>query len=340
MGSNALGTSPRVVKAANEYSWRTLSTYPDTGCQTLKQQICRFWSAYARLGSENIKIANGAEIVLSRLNSLFIEPGVSALGYVPQFKDYMEEVLILGGRFQGVPLDAFEGFKFRVASFSDAIGAGFPVVYIDNPNNPTGQYIALDEVDAIAAECARRGSVLVVDEAFGDYVPEDHSAVSLLNRYGNVVVTRTFSKGMGIADFRVGYGVMSAELGRYYDRVDPPFQISSIAAFLAGEALDDPGFVAANRERIGLQKARLTCGLRERGYSVAETHDTCPLFLLGRDDERIDLRAELLEKRIRTIGGTDYENLGRNYVRVNTPVAAEEFLARLDGRKTNTQREY
>ena len=101
VGSNALGTSPKVVEAANNYSWRTLSTYPDTGYHTLKQQICRFWSEYAQLSPENIKIANGAGIVLSRLNKLFIESGVSALGYVPQFKDYMEEVVILGGRFRG-----------------------------------------------------------------------------------------------------------------------------------------------------------------------------------------------------------------------------------------------
>ncbi len=335
VGSNALGTSPNVVEAANNYSWRTLSTYPDTSYRTLKRQICQFWSRYAQLSPENIKLANGAGIVLSRLNQLFIEPGVSALGYAPQFKDYMEDVVILGGRFQGVPLQASEGFKFRVAGFLNTIGTGFAVVYVDNPNNPTGQYIGLDEVEAIASECARRGTVLVVDEAFGDYVPEDCSAVSLLNRYSNVVVTRTFSKGMGIADFRVGYGVMSSELGRYYDRVDPPFQISSLAAFLAGEALHDHQFVEANRERIRAHKARLTSGLRERGYSVAETHDTCPLFLLGLDDEDIDLRGQLLAKGIRTIAGTDFENLGSNYVRVNTPADVEEFLARLDGRKAS-----
>ena len=335
MGCNALGTSPKVVEAANNYTWRTLSTYPDTGYHTLKQQICRFWSEYAQLSPENIKIANGAGIVLSRLNKLFIEPGVSALGYVPQFKDYMEEVVILGGRFQGVPLDAAEGFKFRVERFLDALGPGFAVAYIDNPNNPTGQCRGLDEVEAIASECARRGTVLVVDEAFGDYVPEEGSAVGLLNRYGNVIVTRTFSKGMGMADFRVGYGVMSGELGRYYDRVDPPFQISSLAAFLAGEALHDHGFVEANRESIRVHKARLTSELRGRGYVVAETHDTCPLFLLGRDDENIDLQGQLLEKGIRTIAGTDYENLGSNYVRVNTPADVEEFLARLDGRKVS-----
>ena len=100
VGSNALGTSPKVVEAANNYSWRTLSTYPDTSYQTLKQQICRFVE-YAQLSPENIKIANGAAIVLSRLNKLFIESGVSALGYVPQFRDYMEEVVNLAAGSRG-----------------------------------------------------------------------------------------------------------------------------------------------------------------------------------------------------------------------------------------------
>ena len=330
VGCNALGTSPKVVEAANKYRWATLSTYPDTSYAALKNQICRFWSDHAQLSPANIKVANGAAVILSRLNKLFIEPRTKSLGYAPQFKDFSEEVLILGGRHDMVLLDPLDGFKFSTERFIEAIDSNHSVVYLDNPNNPTGQYINLVDIENIVSVAASQDIVVILDEAYGDYVAESGSAVNLLDRYPNLVVTRTFSKGMGIAQFRVGYGIMSTELARYYDRVDLPFQISSIAAFLAGESLSDHGFVRRNRAQLAGENKALTEGLVERGYTVAETHETCPIFLLGHRDREIDLRERLLGRGIRTISGADFDNLGSQYVRVNTPASAEEFLARLD----------
>lgn len=188
----------------------------------------------------------------------------------------------------------------------------------------------MDDIESIAWECSKNDGTLIVDEAFGDYVDECFSAVNLLTQYENVAVTRTFSKGMGVAQVRIGYGILSAELGRLYDRVDvPSHPVSTIAASLAIETLRDGDFVGGNRSKISVQKKRLTKEVIRRGYSVAETCDSCPIFLLGHRDEGVDLGSELLKKGISTASGSNFDNLSPNYVRVNSPAHAEDLLSRV-----------
>jgi len=146
------------------------------------------------------------------------------------------------------------------------------------------------------------------------------------------VVTRTFTKGYGIGRFRVGYAILSTELGDYYNRIDLPFSVSTMGASLAREALLDQDFILNLRQQVKAEKEKLTRELSERGYLIGETCEFCPLFVLGHKDKDVDLKENLLSKGILTTSGTDWENLGKNYVRVNTPRRAEDFLARLKGK--------
>ena len=270
-------------------------------------------------------------VVLARLIKMLVDSGVDVLGYVPQFKDWMEEVTIMGGNYEAVALDPAEDFKFDPGRFIEGLSSAYSLVYMDNPNNPTGQLIGLDDIEQIARQCAKNDSILVLDEAFGDYVDESLSAVNLFSNYQNLIVTRTFSKGMGIAQFRIGYAILPIELGQFYDRIDLPFPISTFASSLAREALRDAAFVQGNRQKIKTEKVKLMGELIRRGYTVAETCDSCPVFVLGHKDRELDLQRALLKKRIRTVSGKDYDNLGGQYVRVTSPARADDFLLRLDG---------
>ena len=172
LGRNTFGTSEKVVEFAKYYDFSDLWEVADTTYKDLKQEICKFWSDYAHLGVENIKIANGSAVVLSRFNKLFIEKGINVLGYVPQFKEYILEVVILGGNYESVPLDPRENFKFNPEKFLSKIMPDHSIVYIDNPNNPTGQFIDLSDIERIIKEGAKKGIVVLIDEAYGDYVEE------------------------------------------------------------------------------------------------------------------------------------------------------------------------
>jgi len=330
LGRNSFGTSEKVIEFAKHFDWSDLWQHPDTSYRDLKQEICNFWSDYADLEVANVKVANGSCVVLSRFNKLFIEPGVKVLGYVPQFKEYMVEVAVLGGKYEAVPLDPQEGFKFNLDRLLSKIKPDYCIVYVDNPNNPTGQLIGLSDIETIIREAARKDVIAIIDEAYADYVEEKYSAVNLIKKYKNLVVTRTFTKGYGIGRFRVGYAILPTELGDYYNRVELPFSVSTMGASLAREALLDQDFILNLRQQVKAEKEKLTKELSQRDYLIGETCESCPLFILGHKDKDVDLKEELLSKGILTISGIDWENLDKNYVRVNTPPRAEDFLARLE----------
>jgi len=330
LGKNSFGISVKVVEFAKRYNdWFDLWEHPDNSYKDLKQEICRLWGNYANLEPATIKIANGSAVILSRLNKLFIKPGVKILGYAPQFDEYRLEVQVLGGIYEAVPLDPLEDFKFNPERLLSRMKPDYPIVYIDNPNNPTGQLIELDDIEAIVKEAAKKDMVVIVDEAYGDYVEEKHSAVNLINQYSNLIVTRTFTKGYGIGRIRVGYAILPAELSDYYNKIELPFSVSTFGASLVREALLDQDFIIRLRQQVKTEKSKLIGELTKKGYHIGKTHESCSLFIIGHKDEDVDLKKELLTKGISALPGNEYGNLGKNYARINTPRRAEDFLARL-----------
>lgn len=329
LGINPFGVSPKALEAAHEFNWSNVRCYPDPTYRDLRGAICKFWLGLADLEVGQIQIAPGASAALERLNKIFIEPGSKVLGYSPQFTEYVTEVEACGGKYEAVVLNPEEDFKFYVERLLARIGEEYCLIYIDNPNNPTGQVIDLEEIEKIIQQAKTKDVAVVVDEAYADYIGEENSAVNLMNKYKNLVVVRSFSKGFGLAGLRVGYGVFSSELSRYYQKINLPFSVSAVGCYLAREALLDQEFIYDCRARVQREKRRLIQGLKGRGYLISETWESCPIFVLGDKDKDIDLREALLGSGILTVKGMDFRNLGNNYVRVNTPAKAEEFLSRL-----------
>ena len=212
LGSNLFGVSHRVLDAAKEYDWSGVWRYPDPTYQDLKEKISRFWVEYADLDKRQIQIANGAVVVLERVNKIFVGSGAKVLGYSPQFTEYTTDVEACGGRYEAVLLDPGERFKFHVERLLAKISEDYSLVYIDNPNNPTGQVISLSQVEEITRQASKKGVVVIIDEAYGDYMGKENSAVNLIDKYTNLIVVRSFSKGFGLAGLRIGYGIFSCEL--------------------------------------------------------------------------------------------------------------------------------
>ncbi len=329
VGTNSFGASPRALNAARQYDWSQVWRYPDPTYQDLIREICMLWLEHADLEPEQIQIGNGAAAVLVGLNKLFIAPGSKVLGYSPQFTEYITEVEVSGGKYDAVALNPEENFQFYVERLLAMISGQYCLIYIDNPNNPTGQIIDLEEIEEIVQQAKTKDVTVVVDEAYGDYMRSESSAVNLMNKYNNLAVVRSFSKGFGLAGLRVGYGILSPELSEFYQKVNLPFSVSSVSCYLAREALLDQDFIHHCRTNVHKEKSKLLQELREKGYSISETSESCPLFVLGCQSKDINLREELLNRGILTIAGTDFRNLGHNYVRVNIPARAQDFLSRL-----------
>ena len=327
LGSNLFGVPPRVLDAAKEYDWSGVWRYPDPTYLNLKGKLSEFWAGYADLDKEQIQIANGAVVVLERVNKIFIESGAKVLGYSPQFTEYTTDVEACGGRYEAVILDPGERFEFRVERLLARISEDYSLVYIDNPNNPTGQVISLSQIEEVIKQASKKGVVVIIDEAYGDYVGKENSAVNLMDKYTHLIVVRSFSKGLGLAGLRVGYGVFSPELASYYEKINIPFPVSQISCFLVAEALLDEDFILNCRKMVKREKAKLIAGLEEKGYFVSKSFESCPIFVLGHSGGEVSLKTRLLSRGILTEDGRGFRNLGGKYVRVNTPPSAERFLA-------------
>ncbi len=329
LGVNSLGVSEKVSEAVKEFDWSKIWLCPDPSYKALKEKIVEFWSEYADIQMNQVQIGYGSMEVLERANRIFLENGSKVLGLSPQFTGYVADIGASGAYYDPVILCPEESFTFYAERLLEKLNPEYALIYIDNPNNPTGQVIGLDDLEAVAQEAGHRDVAVIVDEAYGDYFEQKDSAINLINKYHNLIVTRTFGKGLGLCSLRIGYGIFSEELGDYFHKVAHPFRSTSISSYLAAIALSDRGFIDQCRQRVKVEKEKLIKGLRERGYLIGNTYEYCPIFLAGHKREDVDLGEALLRKGIKTVSGTDFENLSNNYVRVNCPASSEEFLSRL-----------
>ena len=261
---NPLGCSPRAQDAIRRASER-IALYPDANGYYLKNRLA------ARLGvaPEQITLGNGSNDVLDLVARTFLADGTEAVYSQYAFLVYAIVTQACGA-------------TARVASAFDAshpqpcghdLGAMLAlvndrtrVIFIANPNNPTGTWVDRDKLGEFIAKIPENVTI-VVDEAYFEYVEEPGYPDSLawLPAHPNLIVTRTFSKIHGLAGLRLGYAVSSPELADLFNRVRQPFNGNSLALAAAEAALDDEEFVARSREtnREGLR--RMQAWLGERG---------------------------------------------------------------------------
>lgn len=329
LGTNPFGVSQTVVEAAKEYDWPNVQLYPDPSYKGLKEEIREFWSDYADLAMEQIQIGFGAIDVLEKLNRVFIGVGSRVLGYSPQFTGYVSDIRACGGKYEAVLLNPEENFKFHIERLAEKINQEYCLIYIDNPNNPTGQVISLSDIEEVVREASNKDVAIIIDEVYGDYMEQRESAIKLTTKYNNLIVVRSFCKGIGLGSLRIGYGILSPQLSDYFNKVSPSFRATTISAYLATVALSDLDFISRSRQLIKVEKQKLIKGLLEKGYLISETYEFCPIWLVGHKNRDVDLNQHFISRGILTVAGTSFKNLEKNYARINCPAHAEDFLRRL-----------
>jgi histidinol-phosphate aminotransferase len=324
IGENPFGCSPLVRQALKEVEHSDIEEYPkQERYSKLKERIAEYWSEVANV--RHILLGAGSMYVLERINLLFLGEGKKVLGYCPQFTEYIIEARLLGARHKCVLLPKEKGFKFDVEMFLDEINDSFDLIYIDNPNNPTGQTIVLKDVEEIVRKASGEDVVVIVDEAYGEFMEKKESALGLINVYDNLIVVRSFSKGFGLPGLRVGYAVCGDMLGGFLEKVDVPFSVNGVAAFIAQKALEDEEFLQSCMEKIGRVKARLIDEFKVNNYIISETSPVVPIFVVGREEE-VDLYRSFLRRNVLTTPGSGFPGLGVNFVRIRTPKEDESLL--------------
>jgi len=282
LGENPFGCSPLVRKALKEIERSDVERYPKEAYYSqLKKKIAEYWSGVASV--KHVLLGGGSMHILERINLLFLGKGRKALGYCPQFTEYILEARLLEAKYEYVPLSKERNFKFDVGVFLDEINGSYDLIYIDNPNNPTGQTIALKDVEEIVQKASKEDVAVILDEAYGEFMDKKESALSLVEAYENLIVTRSFSKGFGLPGLRVGYAVCGDPLSEFLEKVDVPFSVNNIAALLAQKALEDEAFLQRCKEKVKRVKARLIAEFNANNYFVAETSPLVPILVVGKE---------------------------------------------------------
>ena len=258
---NPLGTSPK-AKAALSDALQTLELYPDGSGYQLKAAL----AAKFGLNSQQITLGNGSNDVLDIIARAYLDKDCSAVCSEYAFAVYPIAIKAVGAQLRLAKANAATHYAMpyghNLPNLAAKIDDSTRVVFIANPNNPTGTWLSKTDLHRFL-QTVPKDVIVVIDEAYTEYVqdPEFPNALEWLHEFPNLIVTRTFSKIYGLAGLRVGYAASSPEIADILNRVRQPFNVNALALAAAQAALDDDAFlqdsVAVNA--AGLQQWFAAC---------------------------------------------------------------------------------
>jgi len=255
---NPLGISPK-ARAAIAGVLDELALYPDGNGFELKTAI----AAKLAVDVSGIVLGNGSNDVLELVARAFLSPGTSAVYSQHAFAVYPLVTQATGAT--GIEAPALN-FGHDLATMRAAIRDDTRVVFIANPNNPTGTLLDAAMLHAFLKAVPEQ-LVVVLDEAYGEFLDAALQAPSVawLTEFPNLVLTRTFSKAYGLAGLRVGYALAQADVAGMLNRVRQPFNVNSLALTAAAAALNDVAFLAESKQVNDAGMAQLTQGVKAMG---------------------------------------------------------------------------
>ncbi len=317
---NPLGASPRAM-AVMAAAARQLHLYPDGSAFHLKRRLA------SKLGIDpaHLVLGNGSNEILEFVGHAFMKPGDEVLVAQHCFAVYPIVAALFGARLVVVP--ARPDFGADVDAMLAAITPRTTVVFLANPNNPTGTLATKEEVRRLI-DGVPGGTLLVLDEAYVEFLDDPLDSVSLVRDGSrpNLLLARTFSKIHGLAGLRLGYGIASAEVVSVLEKVRQPFNINSIAQAGALAALDDDAHLAATRANNREGRALLEAEFVRLGLRHVPSHANFVLVNVG-DGGRVFSELQRRGVIVRPMGGYGLGEWLR--VTVGTPAENQRFLGAL-----------
>jgi histidinol-phosphate aminotransferase len=274
---NPYGPSPAALEAMTR-SQAAAARYPDAAEQATVESLARLHGVSA----DRVVLGCGSSEILRLCDAAFLGPGRTVVAAEPTFEAVLHYAKVTRAEPITVPLTA--DFRHDLPAMARACDARAGLVYVCNPNNPTGTIVAGDELLAFLAQVPPTTAV-VVDEAYHHLVeaPAYRSAVEMIERFPNVVVARTFSKIYGMAGMRLGYAVAS-KAGAEALRAQASWSNANVAVLAAAEAcLADEGLVARQRERLNGTRRWLSSELARDGRRIIPSQANFLMIETGAD---------------------------------------------------------
>lgn len=285
---NPLGPSPMALAAAQD-ALHDMALYPDGAGFALKAKL----SAKLDVAAQQIVLGNGSNDILDMAARAFLAPGTSAIYAQHAFAVYPIATQTVGA--QGIAVPA-KDYGHDLAAMRAAIRDDTRMLWIANPNNPTGTFLPWTEIEAFLTTVPPQ-VLVVLDEAYGEYLPTDDRCDTLawIERFPNLLISRTFSKAYGLAGLRVGYGVGHPDVIDLLNRVRHPFNVNAPALAAAEAALDDIAFLLRSYALNSAGMAQLAAGLAEMKVDIVPSKGN---FLLAKVGDAARINTELLKRGV------------------------------------------
>jgi histidinol-phosphate aminotransferase len=278
---NPLGTSPLALEAMSK-ALDEVALYPDGSGFELKAALSQGYG----VTSNQIVLGNGSNDVLELAARVFLKPGASAVYSQHAFAVYPLVTQAVGA--SGISVPAIN-YGHDLDAMLDAVTPETRIVFIANPNNPTGTLLTPSAVLRFL-ERVSQDVLVVLDEAYNEYLPGTVKADSIgwLKRFPNLLITRTFSKAYGMAGVRVGFGLAHEEVSGLMNRVRQPFNVNSIGLAGAVAALEDVEFVKRSYALNQAGMLQITTGLRQLGIEYIPSYGNFLSFRVPGDVKAVN----------------------------------------------------
>ncbi len=329
MGSNEnpYGASPRARKAIID-ALAGMHIYPDPLGGDLKRALAEFHG----VDTSCLLLGNGSHELLMQFAQVFAGPGDEVVASQFAFAVYALAAQAAGATLRTAPALP-RGHAMRhghdLAELRAAMGPRTRLVYLANPNNPTGTWFAADDFAEFMSSVPTE-VIVVVDEAYAEFVdaPDYASALSMVIRYPNLVVTRTFSKAYALAGLRVGYAIADPGLIAVMERVRESFNVNALGLAAAQAALEDGAYLQASLAGNAVQRDALSAALRARGLQVSASQTNFLLVEFGEQTAQVETGMVSRGVVLRPMGGYGLGECLR--ITVGTAPENERLLAVLD----------
>ncbi|PKO45104.1 MAG: histidinol-phosphate transaminase [Betaproteobacteria bacterium HGW-Betaproteobacteria-22] len=308
---NPLGISPKADYAIQE-AIHEIARYPDGNAFELRGVVSRKFN----VAPDQIVFGNGSNDILELAARTYLTPGDEAIYSQHAFAVYPLVTQAVGAA--GVVVPA-KNFGHDLSGMLAAIGSKTKVIFIANPNNPTGTLLAKDDLYAFLKQVPAHVLVLL-DEAYDEYLPVVHKseAIGWLREFDNLLISRTFSKAYGLAGLRIGFGLCHPQVADMMNRVRQPFNVNNIAQAAAIASLADEDFVARSYALNQAGMLQLTTGFDALGLSYIPSFAN---FVSVKLPDATQVNQKLLQKGVIVRPIANYEM--PEYLRVSVGLFSE-----------------
>jgi len=251
ISTNPLGAPKTALESIRQHL-NLIHHYPDPNPEWLLEALAKSTG----VAPNNVVVGNGSTELIYLFNEVFLENGYEAVIPVPTFSEYKAAIERFGGNMLFINCDSSKNFKLNLEELEKAITKKTRIIFLCNPNSPTGWLYEKDDILRIVKLAAEENVFVFLDEDYIDFVDDGkrYSMAEYVKEYNNLFVLRSLTKFFGLGGVRIGFGIGSPDLVKILKRVIMPWSVNSLAMFAAAEAVKDEDFI--KRTRLLISKSR------------------------------------------------------------------------------------